>query len=175
MPHPDYMGDTMMAPAHVKDGDDRENRDELWTLYKLAVEDRNFQVTLNWDRTKHYFLFNVGVFSVAAGFARLPGTAAVVYFGLFSLVMLNAFFAAYSIWKGHTYYRESRRHQKELERKLGLAGTPLAVKTTRGMTRDTIRQEERTPADFLTITNLAIVLQVCIGIAAGAAIYLLGR
>lgn len=149
---------------------DEFNRDELWDLYKLAIDDRNFQVTINWDRTKHYFIFNFAALSVAAALTGKPLT--VLPLVLLGIVVLNSFFAAHSIRKGHEYYRASRARLKTIERQLGLIGedpsqSPLALNTTRGMKRETKGEMKRPMRDALTITNLAIGLQILMGLAAG--------
>jgi hypothetical protein len=138
-------------------------RDELWRVYKLAVEECNFEVTLNWDRTKHYFVFNAAVFSAAGGLSHLEnGRYTTAAAAAFFLASLNAFFAAYSIWKGHTYYRAARRHLKLMQHRL--MGDEFALKTTRGMARAT---DAKPPLkDRFTITNLAITLQLYIAFAA---------
>ncbi|HYE91597.1 MAG TPA: hypothetical protein VEA38_11285 [Terriglobales bacterium] len=139
-------------------------REELWALYKHAIDDRNFQVTLNWDRTKHYFVFNAAIFSVAGAVAHLGDSYKVAVAACLALVAINANFAAFAIWKGHEYYRQSRRRMKDIERRL--MADDLAANTTRGMARDTARQSTVPLADRFTITNTAIVLQIYIGIAA---------
>lgn len=170
----------MPVPAQSKNtsNGDGEHRAELWTLYRTAFEDRNFQVNLNWDRTKHYFVFNVGVFSVAAAVHKLgeatAGGARWMVLGLFFLAALNSFFAAYSIWLGHTYYRKARGHLSKLQRQLGLVDGDLAMQTTRGMVRD-LAGAPRTVRAWFTITNLAILLQLYIGACSAIAFVALLR
>ena len=142
-------------------------RDEQWTLYKHAIDDRNFQVTLNWDRAKHYFVFNAALFSVAGGLSHLSGSYTAAIGGCLLLVALNALFAAYSIWKGHTYYRASRKRMKAIERQL--FSDDLGAKTTRGMVRHAEHMTTVPLRDRLTITNLTILLQLYIAIAAAYA------
>lgn len=143
-------------------------RDELFTLYKHAIDDRNFQVTLNWDRTKHYFVFNVGVFTVAGALTQVSGakTAVTAYL---VLVALNSAFAAYSIKKGHDYYRQARRRLKAIETRV--VGDEFASKTTRGMVRD-MTGTRASWTDRITITTLQIVLQVIIALAAAVTLVL---
>ena len=143
------------------------SRGEQWVLYKHAIEDRNFQVTLNWDRTKHYFFFNAALLSVAGGLSHLSGSFAAVIGGCLLLVTLNALFAAYSIWKGHTYYRASRKRMKAIERRL--FSEDLGAKTTRGMIRDEQQAKAVPLSDRFTITNSTIVLQLYIAVAAAYA------
>lgn len=149
------------------------SREELWTLYKAATDDRNFQVTLNWDRTKHYFIFNVALFSIAGTLSRLNGLLA-AQIALFVLAGLNSLFGAYAMRRGHEYYRAARRHLARVERQLGLVGEDLASSAfARQTTRGTVREiTGRAPSflDQLTITRLAITLQVFIAFGSGAAV-----
>ncbi len=171
--HGHAMGISMTPPSAAPTNGPRTlERGELWTLYQIAIDDRNFQVNLTWDRTKHYFLFNVGVFSVAGGIERIGQGSSLVVLGLLGVAALNSFFAAASIWKGHAYYRKVSQRMTRIERALGLAGTtleesPFAISTTRGKVRDITGKEGRSLSDFFTIVNLSIVLQVVIGFASG--------
>lgn len=144
------------------------SRDELWKLYELALRDRDFQVTITWDRTKHYFLFNFAAFSVAGALATMKGAFSVIEPALLLLVALNSICAAIAIRKGHTYYRNSRRHLHAIESRLGL-GSDETLKGTRGMARP---EGPRPLRDSVTIVNLSIALQLYI---AGAAMYALYR
>lgn len=44
--------------------------DLLLSLYKIAVEEYRFEVTLNWDRTAYYLTLNSGLVAVAAGLLK---------------------------------------------------------------------------------------------------------
>ncbi len=167
----------MMPSAPQKSDAAGDARSELWTLYRAALDDRNFQVNINWDRTKHYSIFNVGLISIAGGIAQLGGgiqtpighLAVVVLFGF---AALHSFFAVYSIKRGHEYYRQSRRQLIEVQRRLGLIGgtieeSPLALMSTRGMRRAAGGDEKKhTAGDWFTIVNLSMIFQGCVGVAA---------
>jgi hypothetical protein len=160
----------MNQPVKASSGGDMD-RSDLWTLYKSALDDRNFQVQLNWDRTKHYFIFNVGVFTIAAGLVHVDASR-LAQVAVFLLAALNSFIAAYAIWKGHTYYRAARKHFDEIQRELGLTemDRPFAMKTTKGMVRDIEGAAKIPLRDRITITNLNVALQLYIGIAACVAL-----
>lgn len=167
----------MSAPqsSPTSDGGPAPVDPNLWTLYRAALDDRNFQVNINWDRTKHYAVFNVGLFGIAGGIAQLGragstlGYWAVVV--LFGFVALHSFFAVYSIKRGHEYYRESREQFIAIQRQLGLivnnSPGPLALVSTRGMRRTAEGKAKRSGlTDWLTIVNLSMVFQFGIGVAA---------
>jgi hypothetical protein len=164
-----------MLPAHMPQGGDGQRREDLWKLYQVALDDRRFQVNLTWDRTKAYFLHNVGLLTIAGGLWKADGKTKPFVIGLLVLATLNGFFAAWSTRQGHAYYRKSRSQVSKLERELGiiggsLEGSPFASQVTRGQVRE-ITGVAASFADRLTITNAAIVLQVCIGFAAIGALW----
>lgn len=51
------------------------SREELTDLYKIAVEEYRFQVTLNWDRAKYLLGFNTAVITVGTGFRWRRGSS----------------------------------------------------------------------------------------------------
>lgn len=153
--------------APQKSLDDRD----LWNLYKITLDERNFQVNLNWDRTKHYFLLNFAAFGAVGALKELGALEQSL---LFVLVILNALFAAYSIKRGHEYYRETRTRLLFIQRQLGIlkedpAASPLATKTTRGMVREAFHRKA-TFSDRMTTVRLAIWLQYYIALAAAIAV-----
>jgi hypothetical protein len=61
---------------------------------------------------------------------------------IFGLAALHSAFSAYAIHKGHEYYRRARAYFTMVERELGIIaegvdGARYAMKTTRGMARET--------------------------------------
>jgi len=42
-------------------------RDELFTLYRIAIDEYRFEVKLNTDRMMHYVIFNSAIITVAHG------------------------------------------------------------------------------------------------------------
>jgi hypothetical protein len=100
-------GDRPTTPDAMLGGDRR--RGELLELYKLAFDESKFQINLNWDRTKHYFLFNVAVFTIAGGLHHLGPQSKIPQLALFAFAAIHSFFSAYSIRKGHEYYRAIRK------------------------------------------------------------------
>ena len=112
--------------------ENRAGRDELLDLYKIAVDEYRFQVTLNWQRTQYYLALNAALLAAGTGLleavrGRLNILIALVFFsGLASCIL--------SILSGevqHAYYRAARDAKARLETRLQLGD--LALKTTTGM------------------------------------------
>lgn len=115
---------------------------QLFDLYKMAVDEYRFEVKLGWDRTMYYMVFNVGIFSVGTGLLRLE-SAPLGYWliaAIFFLGICTSLIACIAIRKGHQYYRRAVVKKTVLEDILGLtcrlADYPthhtLAVGTTTG-------------------------------------------
>jgi hypothetical protein len=109
-----------------------ELRSELLELYKIAIEEYRFQVTLNWNRTQYYLALNVGILGVATGILQVAKNGIIylvsgMYFAGMICCLLSL--AASHVQQG--YYRTTRDHKAILESKLNL-GT-LSLSTTPGM------------------------------------------
>lgn len=145
---------------------------DLMALYRIAFDDRNFQVSLNWDRTKHYFIFNFALFSIAGGLSSIGEHAKIPQLIIYVLAVLNSLFGAHSIRRGHEYYRETRDRLQQIEARVigGPSAEVLSMHTTRGMKRARAPEPARkTLGDRVTVTALAIAFQlVMAGAAAGA-------
>ena len=46
-------------------------RDELFTLYRIAIDEYRFEVKLNTDRMMHYVIFNSAIITVASGLLKI--------------------------------------------------------------------------------------------------------
>jgi len=46
-------------------------RDELFTLYRIAIDEYRFEVKLNTDRMMHYVIFNRAIITVASGLLKI--------------------------------------------------------------------------------------------------------
>lgn len=103
---------------------DSLSRAELLDLYKVAVEEYRFQVKLNADRSRDYFVANSAIFAAAItllGQAKLPLLSGVVF-------VIGFVVAALSILGTHTqhgYYRDTRNAVRQLERRLGITDLTL--------------------------------------------------
>jgi hypothetical protein len=116
--------------------------DQLFDLYKVAVEEYRFAVKLGWDRTMYYMVFNTGIVSVGTGLLRLESRPLSYWLiaAIFLLGFLTSLIARVAIRKGHEYYRRSVVKKTVLEDMLGLTCRvteypthhTLAVGTTTG-------------------------------------------
>ena len=171
-------------------------RSELLDLYKIAIDEYRFQVTLNWQRTQYYFTINTAVIAIAASVLKLGGLngwlPSLIVGTLFGLGFGTALLARRMIAKGHTYYRRAVYKKTLIEHLLGRfqavgdyahASANLAIATTEGMLEaeailnDPIRHSERASSQG-TVTHLlltmmfifmfgnAVAATFCFGIAA---------
>ena len=116
--------------------------DQLFTLYKIALEEYRFQVRLNWDRTTYHLTLNSGLIAIATGLLKLgsPSRVNLAVAAVFFIGMCASAIGIKTIRKGHEYYRRTVVKKTLLEDQLGLtkplenyAGGPtLAVGTTVG-------------------------------------------
>ena len=113
-------------------------------LYEHALEQYRFEVQLNWDRTKYYLVFNVGILGVASGLFSLldrPVLRLVVLL-LFAVGALAALHSMQMIRIGREYTRVAMVKALLVAKELGLTNVrpghsdPLAthaIGTTSGM------------------------------------------
>ena len=118
------------------------SRDDLFTLYKIAIDEYRFEVKLNWDRTAYQLTLNSGLIAIATGLLKI-GSAPFVDL-LVALVFFIGFCTAIigisAIRKGHDHYRRTIVKKTLIEDCLGLtkglegypSGTTLAIGTTIG-------------------------------------------
>lgn len=136
-------------------------------LYEIAIAEYRFQVQLNWDRTKHYFVYNGALIAAAGAIFKLGESEAVdiVVACLLGLAFFNSAAGVRAIKKGHEYYERDRARMAELEKVLTLdqplreGGASVAMMKTAGM-RAEHGEEDLKRGWFATITNQQIALQV---------------
>jgi hypothetical protein len=116
--------------------------EQLFELYKIALDEYRFQVKLNWDRTTFHLSLNSGLIAISTGLLKIgsasPVTLAVA--GVFFMGMCVSAIGVVTVLKGHEYYRNTIVKKTLLEDLLGLTkplenypGKPtLAVGTTIG-------------------------------------------
>jgi len=140
------------------------DRAELMRLYDSAVAEYRFEVQLNWDRTKHFMLFNAAVIAAAAGlmkFGRPPTLAEkVLETALLLLAAANSVVGIVSVHRGHGYYRAARDQVRKLAAELGVEQQSLV--TTPGL--------KGTKRNRVTVVRATQVLQMAIGLLAALAI-----
>jgi hypothetical protein len=110
--------------------------DKLPKQYELVLQEYRFQVQLNWDRAKHYLVFNTALFGAAVALykdARTWAPEGAVGL-LLLLVALNSLAGQHAVAVGHEYYQDVRSLKTRLEKELGLE--KYAIASTPGMKRD---------------------------------------
>lgn len=108
---------------------------DLQKQYELVLQEYRFQVLLNWDRAKHYLVFNTAIFGAAAalykGATSWASQAAVA--ALLVVAALNSFAGRVAVALGEQYYGNIRDTKTELERALDVG--KYAIVSTPGMGR----------------------------------------
>lgn len=61
----------MSSPTGSASAEAQPQREDLWQLYKLAIEEYRFQVNLNWQRSQYFLGLNAAIISVGAGLIHL--------------------------------------------------------------------------------------------------------
>ncbi len=118
-------------PKNSPSDDDRE---ELLTLYKLALDEYRFQVNLNWSRTQYYIALNVAILGIATGLFRIQANktlTASIGLGLYATGIVCCVLSLAANQVQRNYYRQAKRHKAMIEERLGLGD--LAIRTTPGM------------------------------------------
>ncbi|MEX2300627.1 MAG: hypothetical protein WD733_06805 [Bryobacterales bacterium] len=123
----------------------RHDSEHLIQIYKVAVEEYRFEVTLGWDRMKYYLVLNSAIVSIGTGLLQLQ--VAWFFFilvaGVFAIGLAASFVGLRAIGKAHEYYRRAVFKKTLIEDVLGLGaklkGYPhynatLAIGTTEGQT-----------------------------------------
>lgn len=161
-------------------------RDDLFALYKIAIDEYRFEVRLNWDRTVYYLTLNSGLIAIATGLLKINAAPLVniLVAVVFLIGLCTAIIGIAAIHKGHEYYRRTIIKKTLIEDTLGLtkglddypSGTTLAVGTTTGQS-DHVEILHR-PEDYLNrplrprsiaFWVIAILVFFCIANALGAA------
>jgi hypothetical protein len=105
------------------------DRDTLLQLYKFAIEEYRFQVTLNWQRSQYYFILNAALIAAGASlFGIQNDRGRPLACGLFTIGLIAVILALLVTRTQHTYYKATRENLKDLERRLGLQ--ELGIRTT---------------------------------------------
>ncbi len=118
---------------------------DLQKQYELVLQEYRFQVQLNWDRAKHFLIFNTAILAAAVALYK-SGSTPIAKLGiaaLMTLSALNSFMGRHSVAEGHRFYREIRDLKTRLESELGLGD--FAIASTPGMKRSRGEAPEGTP------------------------------
>jgi hypothetical protein len=143
----------------VSSGDAPLQRPDLQKQYELVLQEYRFQVQLNWDRAKHFLIFNTAVLAAAVALYK-SGATSVAKLGVAALLTLsaiNSFVGRHTVDEGHKIYRDIRSTKTRLEKLLGLGN--LAIQSTAGMKREHDEAPEGTPGTGKT-RKTAITFQL---------------
>jgi hypothetical protein len=101
---------------------ERPSFDDLFDLYKIAIDEYRFEVRLGWDRITYFLILNSGVLSVATGLLMLDDSSVVCGFValLFGFGIATSLAGVRSIAKSHEYYRRTIVKKTAIEEYLGL-------------------------------------------------------
>jgi hypothetical protein len=99
------------------------DRQELFNLYKIALDEYRFEVTLNNDRLFRFIVFDAAILSVGTGL--LKTTSGVPASNIFVVLLfvagaLTSLSGIRAIRKGHEYYRRAIYKKTLIETRLGL-------------------------------------------------------
>ena len=96
--------------------------EQLIDLYKVAIEEYRFQVTLNNDRLLHLTVFNVAVLSAGAGLLKVEGgrLGNALVATIFIAGLLTSLIGALAVGTFHRYYRRTVHKRVVYEELLGL-------------------------------------------------------
>jgi hypothetical protein len=147
--------------------------DMLQKQYELVLQEYRFQIQLNWDRTKHYLVFNTALFGAAVALYKDASTwapeAAVGF--LLLLVALNSIAGQRAVAVGHEYYRGIRSTKTRLEKELGL--DEFAIASTPGMRREHDMDAKGTPRGGTIARDIRALLVAIAVFGGGGALYAL--
>lgn len=133
---------------------------DLQKQYELVLQEYRFQVQLNWDRAKHFLIFNTAILAAAVALYK-SGSTPVAKLGigaLMTLSALNSFMGRHAVAEGHRFYREIRDLKAKLEDKLRL--DEFAIASTPGMKRRRGEAAEGTPkSDMGRVRTINFQLQ----------------
>ena len=141
---------------------------DLLELYKIAIDEYRFQVTLNWNRTQYYLGLNVGIIGIATGILELSeGDAGFLTAGLYLAGVVCALLSLAAVRVQHGYYRTARDHKARIEERLRLGD--LRLGTTPGMGSAITRLGKVTTFNGTLLGILAVMDRV------GATVVVAGR
>jgi hypothetical protein len=99
------------------------DRNELFNLYKIAVDEYRFEVTLNNERLFRFLVFDAAILSVGTGLLKTTSVAPVSNIFVILLFVAGALTSRLgirAIRKGHEYYRRAIYKKTLIETYLGL-------------------------------------------------------
>jgi hypothetical protein len=155
-------------------GGEGPSKADLQKQYELVLQEYRFQIQLNWDRAKHFLVFNTAIVAAAVALYK-TGTTPIAKLGVAALMLLavaNSLVGRNAVGQGHEIYRRIRSLKSKLERLLNLGD--LAIQSTAGMKREHDVAPEGTPetgsSRLTSITSQVrgLLLLICLFSGAGA-------
>lgn len=108
------------------------DQETLFQLYRVAIEEYRFQITLNWQRSQYYFVLNAALIAAGGSLFGIQGDRGRPFAAVLFLMGLVAVVLAILVTRTqHLYYREARDKLKQLQQRLGLG--ELGISTTPSM------------------------------------------
>jgi hypothetical protein len=124
-------------------------------LYKIAVDEYRFQVNLNAQRSRDYFVLNSAI--IASAVALLGQKVNMLAGTVFSAGLLVAVMTGVGFHTQHNYYRETMATKKLLEARLGIREAVVRTTPSAGSKRwrfGSVTQFNYSIIIFLCIVNL---------------------
>lgn len=112
-------------------GEPELSREDLRKQYELVLQEYRFQVLLNWDRAKHFLIFNAGLFAAAVALYK-SGATAMAKVGIAVLLVLcaaNSIVGRHAVGEGHRMYRAIRGTKTKLEKALRIGDYAISDRT----------------------------------------------
>jgi len=129
---------------------------QLMELYKIAVDEYRFQVNLNAQRSRDYFVLNSAI--IASAVALLGQKANILAGSVFSVGFLVAVMTGLGFHTQHNYYRETQATKRQLESRLGIQDGVVKTTPSAGSLRRRIGSVTQFNYSIITLLCLVNIL-----------------
>lgn len=160
-----------------KSPDEPTTRKELIELYRLALEEYRFNVSLAWNRTRFYVGLHMALLALTSTLLRIESESRMSFVIIAILGIVTSLLGTGTIRKSHEYYRRSVykmtliAEQLGFNRRLnlychGLDSLAIASTKSQSGTADILSNTEnwlRRKHRFSTITGRLVVLMKVLG------------
>lgn len=109
---------------------EEDRREELLSLYGIAVEEYRFQVKLNNQRFQWYTALDVALLTVGTGLLRLSGDGRAFTSLVFAVGAVLAVFTMFTVARQVDYQHRARQTAKKIIAELGM--TEYEIGSTEG-------------------------------------------
>ena len=128
----------------------QSDRDELYDLYRLAIEEYHFDVRLSWDRSRIFVGLNAVLVTAASAVMRFIDGPALLLVPIPIIGVVVCALGIRTARNGHSYYRRAIYKKTLIEDRLGLTN-PLPAYEFSGATLSTTSTPNR--ADYQGILD----------------------